>query len=138
MFIGASVQAVLASSGPVGLTGQPQIDSLIPYLNLGLIVVLLVMFLKNIGIVPKWTYDDLKTTHEAEVTQLKDAHDREVAFRDAQIAALQADKAELKTANDALTKVTQEQFLPALIEANRLTSEYVNELARRNTSGGSP
>lgn len=123
---------------PGTLTGVPTIDSLIPFLNLGLIVVLLVMFLKNIGVVPKWTYDELKTQHADELKTLQDAHDREMAGKDAQLAALQADKSELKATNDQLTRVAQEQFLPALIEANRLTAQYVDEIGRRGGSGGTP
>ena len=118
-------------------TGNPVIDKAIPFLNIGVIAFLLFAFLKNWGVVPKWTYDALKREQEQEVARLDEVHQRELGLKDAQIAQLLADKSELKATNDELAKVAQEQFLPALIEANRLTALYVDTLARR-AGGQSP
>lgn len=111
------------------------IDRAIPFLNLGIIAFLLLAFVRNWGVVPKWTYDTLKREHEQELERLALAHQRELDLKDVQLDVLAQDKAELKATNDQLTKVAQDQFLPALIEANRLTGLYVDTLARRSGAG---
>lgn len=123
-------------------TGSRTLDTLLPYLNLGLITVLVLLFVTKTGIVPKWSLDDSDKRHRNEMADKDAAHSRELALKDAQIAALQNDKDELRRTNEQLTRVAQEQFLPALIEANRLTALYVDTIARRQagsrgTSGGS-
>jgi hypothetical protein len=132
-------------------TGSAVLDSLLPYLNLGIVVVLVLMFVTKTGIVPKWTLDESERRHKQErdddqhdhlrELQSKDgAHQRELAAKDSAIQLLERDKEELKRTNEQLTRVAQEQFLPALIEANRLTALYVDTIARRQSpqppSGG--
>lgn len=140
-----SAQAILQAATDTTGTGSP-IDLILPYLNLGIIVVLVLLFATKTGIVPKWSLDDAEKRHETENTdqdtqharELADkeaAHARELALKDAQLTGLQTDKDELKRTNEQLTRVAQEQFLPALIEANRLTALYVDTIARRGQGG---
>lgn len=118
-----------------GGTGSAALDHILPYLNLGIIVVLVLLVVTKTGIVPKWSLDDAERRHKQELNDAKDAHLREMALKDAQLVALQNDKEELKNTNAQLTRVAQEQFLPALIEANRLTALYVDTIARRDQHG---
>lgn len=129
----------LASEAPISptpaTTGNGVIDQWLPFLNFGLIGVLIIMVLTKTGFVPKWTLDKAEEKNASDVADIRSAHEREIALLKEQIAVLLADKSSLKQVNDELTKVAQEQFLPALIESNRLTALYVETLARRGGRG---
>lgn len=128
---GVHVQLLAAETPTSGGTGSSMIDQLLPYLNFGLIVVLVIMFVTKTGIVPKWSLDEAEKKSATDASDTDAKHQREIDLLKEQIETLKADKAELKATNEELTKVAQEQFLPALIEANRLTALYVDTLARR-------
>lgn len=126
----AAAQAWLAASDPTPVTGSG-IDPYLPFINFGIIGVLVVMVLTKTGFVPKWVLDEAERDAKSAAADVLAAHQREIDLLQAQIDQLKVDKAEMKSTNDALTRVAQEQFLPALIEANRLTALYVETLARR-------
>lgn len=105
-------------------TGSGALDILLPFINFGLIAVLLIMAVKKVGFVPKWTLDDLK-----------EAHERELKVKDQVIAGKDADLRELKEANSALQMLTREQVIPALVRSNQLSADYVQQLAERSNTG---
>jgi hypothetical protein len=94
-------------------TGSPVIDTLLPFLNLGVIVVIVLMVVTKTGLVPKWSLDDAQTQHDRELNDLK-----------AQLAALKAD-------NDKLADTMLSQAIPALTEANRLSAQWLDYQNRR-------
>jgi hypothetical protein len=107
------------------------ITSLVPYLNLGLIVVMLIMAMKKVGFVPKWTLDDLTVEHEKVIKAKDEAQAFIVTELRARLVAADADRAELKEAVTALQNYQRDQLGPALIESSRVISRYVDALARR-------
>lgn len=102
----------------------PSIDYFLPFVNFGVIGVLVVMLVSKRWVVPKYTLDDLK-----------DAHARELVVKDAIIEGQAADIKELKAANADLQDLTREQVIPALVRANQLSADYVAELAKRGLHG---
>lgn len=113
------------------------IDAVLPYLNLGIIAVLVLLFITKTGIVPKWTLDEREEQHRREIDELHRANDRELAAKEAQIVTLAADKADLKADNDRLATTMLRDTIPALTEANRLTAQWI-EVQNRRAIGGGP
>lgn len=147
----AEVAAQLWAATGDTSTGSSLLDSLLPYLNLGIVVIAVLLFATKTGIVPKWTLDEAERRHQKEkqdddadhvreLSAAEAAHQRETEALNQLIQRLERDKQELTHTNEQLTRVAQEQFLPALIEANRLTALYVDTIARRQpqppSSGG--
>lgn len=126
----------LAAASTDTSTGSDILNQLLPFLNFGIVGVLVVLIATKRVFVPKWSLDDLQETHEATLRSLEEGHVRELASRDAQIAALEDDKRELKAANDKLTQLTQDKILPALFEANRLAALQVEVITRRVSGSG--
>jgi hypothetical protein len=123
-----------AAAAPLLLAAGEAPNPLDPYqslINVGIIGVLVVLIVTKTGFVPKWVLDDAERRAVQDATDAQAQHDRVVSLLQAQIDQLKHDRSELKAANDQITRVTQDQFLPALIEANRLTALYVETLARR-------
>jgi hypothetical protein len=126
----ASTQALLLTADAPALTGSG-IDPWLPFINFGVIGALVVLIVTKTGFVPKWVLDSYEKDSTKALADREAAHLREIDLLQEQIEQLKRDKSELKATNDQLTKVAQEQFLPALIESNRLTALYVETLARR-------
>lgn len=126
-----------AASNTDTSTGSDVINQLLPFLNFGIVGVLVVLIATKRVFVPKWSLDDLRETHEVAIKSLEDSHARELAARDTQIGALEEDKRELKGTNEKLTQLTQEKILPALFEANRLAALQVEVITRRVNGTGS-
>jgi hypothetical protein len=101
------------------------------FAQFGLLGVFFVMLVSKKFVVPKWTLDTVEENHQREIEDKDEAHSRELAVKDAQLAMVEADKRELKKNLDDLQEVTRSQLLPAMIEANRLTAAYVDTLSRR-------
>jgi cell division protein FtsB len=100
-------------------SGNLALDQLLPFLNLGIIVVLVGLIMTKTGLVPKWVLDDAIAVHDRETADLK-----------AQITELKAD-------NDKLADTMLTQAIPALTEANRLSAQWVEMQNRRAFGGGS-
>lgn len=129
----AEVLHMIAAEGTT--SGSPAIDLILPFVNLGVIVVLVIMVVTKNGFVPKWSLDDAERRNEEQVRQLNESHAREMAAKEDQIDALQADKKELKDTNEELQNLARDRLLPALIESSRLAAAYVAELQRRGSGG---
>lgn len=91
-------------------------DFITPFLNIGLVGVLLLMFVLRKGIVPEWV---LKQTEER--------HREELARKDADIEELK------KTVAEG-TKLYNDQVVPAFTRSIDVNREYV-ELLRRQAEG---
>lgn len=111
------------------------ISQLLPFLNFGVVGLLVILIATKRVFVPKWTLDDMKETQEQYAQEREDAHEREITQMNAQILNLENDKKELKTANEKLTQLTQDKILPALFEANRLAALQVEVISRRVQGG---
>lgn len=131
MAVSNLAMVVAAATDTTGSTGSEVINQLLPFLNFGIVGVLIVLIATKRVFVPKWSLDDLKESQEAALTALNDSHLREIASRDTQISTLESDKAELKATNEKLTQLTQDKILPALFEANRLAALQVEVISRR-------
>lgn len=127
---------LLAADAP-GSSGSNAIDQLLPFLNLGIIVVLVLMVVTKTGLVPKWVLDDAVAAHDREMADLREAHERELASKNAQIGQLLSDRVDLKEDNDKLSDTMLNKSIPALTEANRLTAQWVDAQNRR-AFGGTP
>lgn len=113
----------LAASDP---SGNIDITSLLaPILSTGIVGVILVMLIFEIGFITK-------KSAERERKAMQDAHDRELEVTHDQVTGLRADVAELKQANGSLQELTRERMIPALVQATEVSRAYVTELARRN------
>lgn len=106
-------------------------ELLVPYLNLGVIVVLVIMTATKKGFIPKWVLEDEETAHASAITELKAAHDREVASEIARREAAELREEEYKRINADLQTYQRDQLQPALIETTRVVSAYVQALARK-------
>jgi len=107
------------------------VNTIATFAQFGLLGIFFAMIISRKFIVPKWTLDTLEENHNREIENKDEAHARELAIKDAQLAMIEADKRELKKNLDDLQELTRQQLLPAMIEANRLTAAYVDTLARR-------
>lgn len=124
------------SGGSEGGGFHLDLNQIFTFAQFGLLGVFFVMLISKKYVVPKWTLDSLEQTHERELKDKADAHARELAIRDQQLAASEQREKDLKKNLDDLQDLTRQQMLPAMIEANRLTALYVDTLARRGGSGG--
>lgn len=127
----SALLANLVLTAAVDGSGSDILNSMLPFLNFGIVGVLVVLVATKRVFVPKWSLDDLKEVNDAAMNALVEAHTRELGSRDTLIAALENDKTELKAANEKLTQLTQEKILPALFEANRLAALQVEVITRR-------
>lgn len=109
------------------------LQTIVPYLNLGIIAVLVVMFIKGIGVVPQWVHVRTEQDAAGDLVRLEQAHVRHLADKDEQIDDLRDQVEELKTANRVLLEVYQGRLLPALVENNRLTALYIEHLQGRRS-----
>ncbi len=95
-----------------------------PILSTGLVGVVLVMLIFEIGLVTKKSLERLVESHKAELAE----KDRVITGKD-------ADLADLKAANADLQRLTSEKMIPALVQATEVSRAYVSELAKRGTLG---
>ena len=135
MYLAALTGVITAAVAATDTSSTDTINQLLPFLNFGIVGVLVILIATKRVFVPKWSLDDMKEAHEQYVQDKDDAHDREVAQLNAQIVNLENDKKELKTANEKLTQLTQDKILPALFEANRLAALQVEVISRRVRGG---
>lgn len=91
------------------------------FLQFGLLGLIFACVVMKKFIVPEWT-----------LKQQEEGHNRELKVKDAQIAALEADKAELKESLTSLQALTRDQIIPALVRSNQLSADYVSELSDSN------
>lgn len=105
---------VLAATqiNPPDSQGGLQFDTVTPFLNLGLIGVLFLMFIARKGIVPEWV-----------LKQEEDRHVKEMEAKDADIA-------EMKRLLAESTQVYNDQVVPALTRSVDVNRQYV-ELLRQ-------
>jgi hypothetical protein len=111
-------------------TGSPILDGFLPFANLGVLVVVVVMVITRRGFIPSWTLDSCETSRERELAEARAQHDRTVAFLQTQLDAADAERRDLRHQLDVLQRTTTEQVVPVLIEANRIMSQYLDTLAR--------
>lgn len=132
--ISAGLTGVLADAAPEGGALPSEISLLIPYLNLGVIVVLVIMAATKKGFIPKWVLDDQEKTSAASLDELKRAHAAELAAVAARADAAEKRESEYKQLNADLQTYQRDQLQPALIETTRVVSAYVSALAKRGGS----
>lgn len=119
-----SLAGVLAAASDA--SSNIDITSLLaPILSTGIVGVVLIMLIFEVGLITKRSAD-------REQDSLAAAHDAEIAVKDDLIDGLQQDVRELKAVNTALQTLTQEKMIPALVQATEVSRAYVTELARRN------
>lgn len=106
-------------------------ELLVPYLNLGVIVVLVIMAVTKKGFIPKWVLDDQKELYELQLSDKDTAHGREMAQEVSRREAAEGREEEYKRLNADLQNYQRDQLQPALIETTRVVSAYVQALARR-------
>lgn len=129
--------AVLAASGVVmniadgAVPGVDPVAQLIPYLNLGVIVILVIMAVTKKGFIPKWVLDDTIAANDKVITELKEAHARELGQEKERADSAEKREAEYKQLNHDLQNYQRDQLQPALIETTRVVSAYVQALARK-------
>lgn len=117
-------------------TGNDTLDLLLPFLNLGVVVVVLYMIVRKVGLVPAWTMTEQEKAHTKALADAEESRRRELAAKDAIIAGLEADKAHLRQVSESLQAAFREQVIPALTKANEVAGDYVDAL-RRHSMGGS-
>lgn len=108
-----------------------EIGLFVPYLNLGVIVVLVIMAATKKGFIPKWVLDDQEKAHTETLTELKLSHERELAATTTALVAAEKREEEYKQLNADLQAYQRDQLQPALIETTRVVSAYVQALARK-------
>lgn len=96
-----------------------------PILSTGLVGVILIMLLFEVGFITKKSAD-------RERAALVASHVTELASKDQIIETLRQDVAEVKESNKGLQELTREKLLPALVQATDVSRAYVGELARLN------
>lgn len=114
-----------------GGSGNATIDLVVPYLNLGFIVVIVIMTISKKGFVPKWVLDDREKAHEKEMADLNRAHEREVEILTQRAVQAESREEEYKRLNADLQTYQRDQLQPALIESTRIVAAYVAALSRR-------
>jgi hypothetical protein len=112
-------------------TGSATLDSLLPFVNLGVLAVVVIMVITRRGFIPAWSLTDAERGRERELQEMKAQYDRAISFLREQVDQLERERRELRDQVDALSRNASEQVLPALLEANRITALYVDALARR-------
>jgi hypothetical protein len=112
-------------------TGNPALDGLLPFINLGVLVVVVIMVITRRGFIPSWSLEDCQTSRDRELAEIKAQYDRAVAFLQQQLDHVEAERRDLRHQLDTLQRTTTEQVVPVLIEANRITSKYLDTLARQ-------
>ena len=98
-----------------------------PILSTGLVGVVLVMLIFEIGLVTKKSLERALASFQAEL-----------ALKDEVIKGKDADLADLKVVNADLQRLTSEKMIPALVQATEVSRAYVSELAKRGTLGPNP
>jgi hypothetical protein len=111
-------------------TGSPVLDSFLPFINLGVLVVLVGMVITRRGFIPSWSLEDCENSRDRELSEIKAQYDRAVAFLQQQLDHVESERRDLRHQLDTLQRTTTEQVVPVLIEANRITSKYLDTLAR--------
>jgi hypothetical protein len=119
------------AAGDMMSTGSPTLDALLPFVNLGVLAVVVIMVITRRGFVPAWSLSDAEKDRDRERQEIKEQYDRAIAFLREQVNSLERERRELRDQVDALSRNASEQVLPALLEANRITALYVDALARR-------
>jgi hypothetical protein len=114
-------------------TGSPVLDSFLPFINLGVLVVVVGMVLTRRGFIPSWSLQDCETSRDRELAETRAQYDRAVAFLQAQMDRVEAERRDLRHQLDTLQRTTTEQVVPVLIEANRITSQYLDTLSRQQS-----
>lgn len=132
----AVTPALLALSGNAVVVAAEDvvnnpIAGFLPYLNLGVIVLLVIMAATKKGFIPKWVLDDQEKAHADAVAATEAAHERELAAEKARADAAEAREEEYKQLNRDLQAYQRDQLQPALIETTRVVSAYVQALARK-------
>lgn len=102
----------LASSVPAdpSPTGSSTLDTITPFLNLGIVGLMIIMFISRKGIVPEWVLKEAEARHE-----------REMAKKDEDIA-------ELKRLVADSTRLYNDQVVPAFTRSIDVNREYVELL----------
>ena len=90
------------------------------FLQFGLLGLIFACVIAKKFLVPEWT-----------LRQSVEQSAKELALKDERIAALEADKAELKVSLEQLQSLTRDQIIPALVRSNQLSADYVSELAQQ-------
>jgi len=116
---------LLAADSTDGGSGIDVTSLLAPILSTGIVGIVLIMLIFEIGFITKRSAD-----REREASD--EAHKAEIKAKDDMIDGLKADIAELKLANATLQTLTQDKMIPALVQATEVSRAYVTELARRN------
>lgn len=117
---------LLAADTSTDTSNSIDLTSLLaPILSTGIVGVVLIMLIFEIGFITKRSADRERST-------LEDSHRAELAVKDDLIDGLKADVSELKLANAQLQTLTQDKMIPALVQATEVSRAYVTELARRN------
>ncbi len=125
-----SASAYFAAADTTSPVTDP-IALFLPYLNLGVIVVLVIMAVTKKGFIPKWVLDDQEKLHAAGLVELKASHERELTATKTALEAAERREEEYKRLNGDLQNYQRDQLQPALIETTRVVSAYVQALARR-------
>jgi hypothetical protein len=116
---------VAAATDPGG-SGSIDVTGLIaPILSTGLVGIILIMLMFEIGIMTK-------KSAERERVALTASHVAEMGTKDQIIEQLKQDVTELKESNKGLQELTRDKMLPALVQATDVSRAYVTELARMN------
>lgn len=97
-----------------------------PILSTGMVGIVLLMLIFEIGLVTKKSLERLEGSVKMELEQ-----------KDEIIRGKDADIVELKAANADLQRLTGEKMIPALVQATEVSRAYVSELAKRGTLGNS-
>ena len=95
-----------------------------PIYSTGLVGLLVLMLIFEIGIVTKKSVD-----------RLAESHAKELTAKDEIIASQLADLVSIKVVNSDLQKLTSEKMIPALVQATEVSRAYVTELSRRGALG---
>jgi hypothetical protein len=81
-------------------------------------------------------YSKIAQAHQRELAAKEEAHTRELAQKDAEIAALRADRAALDQALAEQTRFVRDAVVPAMTRATDISREYVELLQRRAIGSG--
>lgn len=107
------------ASAPSTVGGVDLQNLLTPILSTGVVGVVLIMLIFEVGVVTKKSLDRMETSHG-----------QELSAKDKIIEGQAADIIELKAANQGLQDLTRDKMIPALVQATEVSRAYVAELAR--------